>query len=535
MARPGAAIRRSRTLWRRYREDGRLPGHVVDLYASAARRRVAGARRLPGGPTAGPLTASLDTIAHDNAGRVLGALDAAHVPAWLVDREGDALVVGVSLERRADAARAIGALGGTPGWAVRWSRGRRAGTVQLNGGAPASLLTATNWNVFRRFQFGTATVGADQGVIVGFWAPGQSGQNELVGVRGLERFPIDSPPEAQVVDGRTYPGRASFPVGRALERLHEPVDVVYTWVDGADPAWRADFDTWAARAGREPRHDVNIAEGRYRSRDELRYSLRSLATYCGWVRHVWVVTAGQVPDWLRADDRLTVVDHREIIDARHLPTFNSHVIESCLHHIDGLAERFLYLNDDMFIGRSLRPEAFFTPSGLPYVFDSRSRVLTGESAATLAVDTAARRNREALAARYGRVATFKPLHAPYPLLRSTLAELELDFPGEFERTRAARFRSPTDLSTAASLALHAGLATGRATPGTLGNEYVHLESPRLRLHLDRLLHERRFDTFCLNETEQPCPDPAAVDRAVGGFLAAYFPVPSPWETGGPDA
>ncbi len=25
------------------------------------------------------------------------------------------------------------------------------------------------------------------------------------------------------------------------------VDIVYTWVDGDDPAWRADFNTWAER------------------------------------------------------------------------------------------------------------------------------------------------------------------------------------------------------------------------------------------------------------------------------------------------
>ncbi|WP_412517728.1 hypothetical protein [Actinomadura madurae] len=69
------------------------------------------------------------------------------------------------------------------------------------------------------------------------------------------------------------------------------------------------------------------------------------------VRHIWLVTAGQVPGWL--DVRvpgLTVVDHRDIFGGRgRLPTFNSHAIESQLHHIDGLAEHFLYVNGE--IGR----------------------------------------------------------------------------------------------------------------------------------------------------------------------------------------
>jgi hypothetical protein len=33
-------------------------------------------------------------------------------------------------------------------------------------------------------------------------------------------------------------------------------------------------------------------------RDELRYSLRSLQQYMPWFRHLYIVTHGQVPQWL---------------------------------------------------------------------------------------------------------------------------------------------------------------------------------------------------------------------------------------------
>ena len=36
-------------------------------------------------------------------------------------------------------------------------------------------------------------------------------------------------------------------------------------------------------------------DSRYASRDELRYSLRSLHAFAPWVRHVYLVTADQVP------------------------------------------------------------------------------------------------------------------------------------------------------------------------------------------------------------------------------------------------
>ena len=70
-----------------------------------------------------------------------------------------------------------------------------------------------------------------------------------------------------------------------------------------------------------------------------------------------------------------MVPHREIFgDTGRLPTFNSQAIESRLHRIPGLAEHFLYLNDDVFLGRPVPPEMFFTPGGLTRFFPSTALV-----------------------------------------------------------------------------------------------------------------------------------------------------------------
>ena len=43
---------------------------------------------------------------------------------------------------------------------------------------------------------------------------------------------------------------------------------------------------------------------------ELRYSLRSLEKHAPWVRHVYIVTNGQIPSWLNLDNpRMTLVSH----------------------------------------------------------------------------------------------------------------------------------------------------------------------------------------------------------------------------------
>ena len=43
---------------------------------------------------------------------------------------------------------------------------------------------------------------------------------------------------------------------------------------------------------------------------EMRYSLRSIEKYAPWVRHVYIVTNGQIPSWLNLDNpRLTLVTH----------------------------------------------------------------------------------------------------------------------------------------------------------------------------------------------------------------------------------
>jgi hypothetical protein len=390
------------------------------------------------------------------------------------------------------------------------------------------LRRATRWTIFQPRALGDEAIGEDQGVELGFYAPGTSGQLELIGTRGQERFHDDSPVTTVMVNGISLPSRAAFAVTHNLHQFDEPIDVVYTWVDNSDPAWRERFDECSMANGRGTVD--SMSSSRFRSNDELRYSLRSVALFAGWVRHVYVVTAGQRPPWLVENDRLTVVDHRQILQPQHLPTFNSHAIESALHHIPGLAEHWIYFNDDVLLGRPVQPEQFFTSSGLPYVFASDARVHSVQDSSTGGVDIAARRGNELLHAAFGRVAAYKPLHTPHPQRRSTLIDIEQRFAADIDATRNARFRSSTDISLASSFGPYYGVATGTAVLGHIGHDYVSLASPRLAWSLDRLSQTRGYDTFCVNDSEVP---PHLLDRngaLLAAFLRAYFPLASRWES-----
>jgi UDP-N-acetylglucosamine-lysosomal-enzyme len=92
----------------------------------------------------------------------------------------------------------------------------------------------------------------------------------------------------------------------------------------------------------EAHHKDNdiISQNRFQDNEELRYSLRSVEKYAPWIRHIYIVTNGQIPYWLNLDNpRISVVTHQDIyLNKSHLPTYSSPSIESHLHRIPGLSK-----------------------------------------------------------------------------------------------------------------------------------------------------------------------------------------------------
>ncbi|CAM1302043.1 Uncharacterised protein g3139 [Pycnogonum litorale] len=108
-------------------------------------------------------------------------------------------------------------------------------------------------------------------------------------------------------------------------------------------------------------HD-DITDSRFSDNEELRYSLRSVEMHAPWIRHVYIVTNGQIPSWLNLDNpKVSIVTHQELFSNKsHLPTFSSPAIETHIHKIPGLSNKFLYLNDDVFFGKQMVPDDFYS-------------------------------------------------------------------------------------------------------------------------------------------------------------------------------
>lgn len=316
-----------------------------------------------------------------------------------------------------------------------------------------------------------------------------------------------------------------------LLSTQDPIDVVYTWVDGSDSAW---LERKASTLGRS-RSSVNRtadAASRFIAHDELRYSLRSLELYAPWVRHIFLVTDAQRPQWLVSDHpRLTVVDHTEIFaDPSVLPVYNSHAIESQLHHIEGLSDRYLYMNDDVFFGRAVPKELFFDANGISRFFLSRATLDVGPaSARDLPVLSAAKQNAALLADVWGKGVTNKFKHTPHTQSRDVLAEMEQRLAEVFERAARSRIRHPDDHSIASALQHYYAFAIGRALPGPIEYQYVNISDPLAELSLRQLLRDRDRDVFCLNDTFADIEGHRHADTLMRWFLEAYFPLPSSFE------
>ena len=139
----------------------------------------------------------------------------------------------------------------------------------------------------------------------------------------------------------------------------EKIDFVIPWVDGSDPEWLKEKARYSGRT-----LTGNELE-RFRDWDQLKYWFRGVEKFAPWVNKIHFITCGHVPEWLNLDHpKLHWVKHEDYIPSEYLPVFSSNPIELNIHRIDGLAEKFVYFNDDFFLIDQVKPEDFFR-RGLP--------------------------------------------------------------------------------------------------------------------------------------------------------------------------
>lgn len=417
-----------------------------------------------------------------------------------------------------------------------------AKTVGKKSGPARFLADGRLWGrkrerVFRLFRprivpAGGLSYGAANGVRLEFWsfraaealAPAE---NVLTRHSIPASELVDSTVDVYGVRWRTFDGMFA----RVASDIDFDIDIVFSWVDGTD------LEFQRARARRMSSYVVGEGDAhaaRFRQIDELQYALRSVYLFAPWIRRIFVVTDSPRPAWLAEHPLVTVVRSEEIFaDTSVLPTHNSQAVESQLHRIPGLAEHFLYSNDDMFFGREVGPELFFSPGGVSRFIEADTRIGLGvNNAARSGFENAARVNRAVLERRFGATITRHLEHAAVPLRRSVLEELEREFPEDFARTAASAFRTQSDISVTNSLYHYYALLSGRAvTQDTARVKYVDTTTRAGLSLMETLLERRSCDMFCLNDGSFPEVSDEERSATVRSFLERYFAIAAPWERG----
>ncbi len=467
---------------------------------------------------------------------IADAFERAGIEVLLVRGEGDRPVLAVGEERRVDVLRALTAAAAAEPLYSQELRPRdlspRGEPVLIADGELSARPDARLLRLFRprADAAGVLHTGEDSAPHLEFWVT--SGAEIRVPVPNAltrRRF-VAAEVEYETVTrfGREWRTIADMFADHASDITFD-IDIVFSWVDGTDVEWQR------ARARRMASYVVgegDDSDARFRQIDELRYALRAVHANMPWVRTIYIATDSARPAWLAEHPKVKVVRSEEFFaDPTVLPTHNSMAVESQLHRIQGLSEHFIYSNDDMFVGRPVRPEAFFSPGGVSKFIEADTRIGLGtNSPRRSGFENSARVNRALLRERFGRVTTRHLEHAATPLRVSVIEEMERAFPDEFAATAASTFRAATNISVTNSLYHFYALLTGRAVQNTTSSVlYVDTTTVKGLGLMRRLLKRRDYDFFCLNDGSFPEVGPDERAKRVRSFLQRYFPVAGPWE------
>ncbi len=308
------------------------------------------------------------------------------------------------------------------------------------------------------------------------------------------------------------------------------IDLVYFWVYGNDPKWRAKHDAFCGKtSGTVETNGIN----RFANNDELKYSLRSVAMYAPWIRKIFIITDDQVPVWLdTSNPNVKIIDHKDILPAESLPCFNSCLIGHYAYRTPGLAEHFLLGNDDTYINREVAPGDFFTSDGLPIVrlrrmYFRKLRWSFRENVRKKTLSNYRRtlqRASQLVSDKFGHYYTGIPHHNINALLKSVCRDVaENIMRDEFVANNKNHIRNDDDVQNV--VFSYVALAEKR---GKL--RYVtDKESMIVKIHKDK--HYERLDKyrpmlFCMNESEYANDRGRAMAKA---YLEKRFPDKSEFE------
>lgn len=287
--------------------------------------------------------------------------------------------------------------------------------------------------------------------------------------------------------------------------------------------------TWAGEGGSGMRNEDH---------GELKYSLRSVAQFMPYARKIFILMnpPAKAPSWFaQGQDRVVVVDHDAVFgrdDIPHpRPVTNSNSIETALGNIPGLAEHFVYFNDDVFLSRPLEYTFFFSETGKPMAQPRYKLADTSRTSLTFAIPP---------------MPEGFSVHTAFPMTLTGIRSFLRDYRDFIAWIRSFNTRSDDGcisicdtvslpcpcqqamISSLSAYMLQRGEAAPRETALRDVYGYSYFNDENLRL-LETARLDELADTFVINDSS---PDPEVRQefrRIVPSFLARSFPRPAPFE------
>jgi len=369
------------------------------------------------------------------------------------------------------------------------------------------------------------------------------------------------------------------------------IDVVYTWVNGSDPEFQTSLKNEIALWGKNNVSGGAAKAARFYDWNTMRYSIRSVEKFMPFVRNLYIVTNGHAPHWLNTTNpKVHLVTHAEIFPNKsHLPTFNSNAIEHHLHRIKGLSDKFLYLNDDVFLSNNISRDVLFYGNSGQWIytdfkvkdcypgcridrtnngkcnlacnntfcnFDGYDCVFKNKQITKMSLEQSKSKSgawmsslaftNGILSEKFGVAKRYYISHTPHFLDKHIMADYTKAFAKYIEETSASKFRKPRNVALAMA---YFNFIMGMSDQGQLHDEqgryrfktrsgygerfveFVGINSnpTTVNRNLKRWSKNRRPFAFLQDGTGGKSPNFTQSQKVLDDYLQKMFPTPSQFE------
>jgi hypothetical protein len=281
----------------------------------------------------------------------------------------------------------------------------------------------------------------------------------------------------------------------------QTLDLVYSWVNNQDPKWIKKYY----------KYNKNIDKKRHNNYGEIYFSLETVRKFAPFFRKIYILTDNQKLDHSKIHkdilQKLIYVDHKDIIDPKFLPCFNSSVFEFYLHKIPGLSENFIYTNDDTFIGKPITKNIFFDDEGFFIAYlNKTSRDITLFSNSNIdKLDSQFLhwpRNTVNLLLKYIDDPHYSTIHNFYTLNKTSIQKsIELVGIENIEKT-FSNTRQKQNLLPMVFLQLfgvYFGYQKLYPSKGNVNFDVFYFEKPGFAIKSYKKIMQKKYHFFCINE------------------------------------